>query len=97
MQALKTLVIFMGVLIVLGLALLAYGLFGRMSATQGSGAFGEVTLPLPAGCVLAEAHAEGERLIVRSDGPVERGCQRVFVIDLPSGRVLGRVGAGAAP
>lgn len=97
MQALKTLVIFMAVLIVLGLALLAYGLFGRMSKTQGVGGFGEVALPLPAGCVLADARAEGERLIVRSDGPVERGCQAVVVVDMASGRVLGRVAVGAAP
>jgi len=97
MQALKALVIFMGVLIFLGSALLVYGLFSRMSKTQSAIGFDTVALPLPAGCVLAEARADGERLIVRSDGPVERGCQKVVVIDLASGRVVGRVDAGAAP
>jgi hypothetical protein len=97
MQALKTLVIFMGVLIVLGVALLVYGLSTRLSDGSDAGGFGEVALPLPAGCVLAEARAAGERLIVRSDGPAERGCQQVFVVDLASGRLLGRVGAAAAP
>jgi len=96
MQALKALVIFMGVLIVASLALLAYGLFGRLPKTPEVAGFDAVALPLPAGCVLAEAHANGERLIVRSDGPAERGCQQVFVVDLASGRILGRIGAGAS-
>lgn len=98
MQALKVLVIVMGVLIVLGLALVAYGLVTRVSRDRGpAGAFGDMALPLPAGCVIAEARSEAGRLVVRADGPVERGCQQVVIIDLSEGRILGRVTAGPGP
>lgn len=92
MQALKVLVIVMGVLIVAGLILVAYGLVGRESRDDTrAGAFGEVALDLPAGCEIAAARADGTRLIVRLAGPRERGCQQVIVVDLGDGRVLGRV------
>ena len=92
MQALKVLVIGMGVLIVLGLALVAFGLVSRMSKDgTGRTGFGDVKLALPPGCGLAEARASDGRLVVRSDGPAERGCQQVFVIDMASGKILGRV------
>ncbi len=90
MQALKVLVIGMGILIVLGLGLVAYGLVSRVS-TKGAPGFGDVELALPPGCGLADARAQDGRLVVRSDGPVERGCQQVFVIDIASGKILGRV------
>jgi len=92
MRALRILVIGMGILIVLGLILVAYGLVSRQSAeVRRASGFGEVTLPLPAGCDIAEAHARDDRLIVRVGGPAERGCQEVFVIDMANGKVLGRV------
>ncbi|RMD63176.1 MAG: hypothetical protein D6826_05570 [Alphaproteobacteria bacterium] len=97
MQTLKILVIVMGGLIVVALALVAYGLVSRLSAPAGGPAFGDVMLDLPAGCRLAAAEARDGRLIVRADGPAERGCQQVVVIDLASGRVQGRVQLRTAP
>lgn len=98
MQALKVLVIVMGALIVLGLALVAYGLATRLAKDRtAADGFGDVDLPLPAGCVIAGARAEAGRLVVRADGPVERGCQQVVIIDLAEGRILGRVTATSAP
>ena len=95
MQALKVLVIIMGVLIIVAVTVLAYGLVTRVS-TSGGGSprgLGEVDLALPAGCAIAAAESDGERLIVRVDGPAERGCQEVVVIDISDGTVLGRVKA----
>lgn len=96
MQGLKGLVIFMGILIVIGLIVVAYGLASRMSGDR-TGAFGEVDLALPAGCVIAGSEAENDRLILRIGGPAERGCQQVLVLDLKDGELLGRIMAQPAP
>lgn len=98
MQALKALVIFMAVLIVAGMALLVYGLVTRTGGGDGSlfgggTAAGGVDLPVPEGCAIAGAELSGERLVVRLDGLAERDCQQVLVVDLASGRLLGRVRA----
>ena len=92
MQALKVLVIGMGILIVLGLVLVAYGLMSRVSENGGGAeGFGVVSLGLPAGCSIAEARGHEGRLILRTQGPEARGCQQVIVVDLASGQILGRV------
>lgn len=108
MKALKGFVIFMGLLIVGGVTLVGYGLVTRVASDKDAGvleagvqegggeandSFGEVTVTLPVGCVIAEANSEDDRLILRGDGPAERGCQQVLVIDIISGKVLGRVKA----
>lgn len=54
--------------------------------------FGELRLAAPAGCTLAGVTLEGARqLLLRLDGPRERGCQQVVVLDLAGGGELGRV------
>ncbi len=102
MQALKALVIFMGILIMAGMALLVYGLVTRTGgdgeeAAGGGGTlgtpFGALDLAVPAGCVIAGTELSGERLVVRLDGLAERGCQQVVIVDLAGGRELGRVKA----
>lgn len=107
MQALKALVIFMAVLIVAGMVLLVYGLVMRMGGGEArlfaghpaaeSGEAASLDLPVPEGCTIAGAELAGEsgseRLVVRLDGLVERDCQQVLVVDLGSGRLLGRVRA----
>jgi hypothetical protein len=92
MQALKAFVIFMGLLIVAGLVLVVYGMINQVSDDSGTpGGFDETTLALPAGCSLVEARLESGRLVLRGDGPAERGCQQVILLDPESGEVLGRV------
>ncbi len=99
MQALKVFVIFMGLLIVAGLALVVYAMLTRVSEGPGAGAgFDETALALPAGCSLAEARAEAGRLIVRTEGPMGYDpCQQIIIIDLESGEVLGRVRVERGP
>ena len=94
MQVLTFVVIGMGILIVLGLALVAYGLVTRVSKDDASLAnLGDLDLKLPPGCMIAQAQASDGRLIVRADGPEERGCQQVFILDLSEGKILGRIHA----
>ncbi len=99
MQALKVMVIVMGVAIVAILVVVVVTIMqrGTSGALSGAEGFGEVAFTLPAGCTLAAAEAAEGRLILRLEGLPERGCQQVVVLDLESGRELGRITATAAP
>jgi len=70
----------------------------RGSDIAGAGApFADLDLPLPEGCRIAGTELAGERLVIRLDGLAaqgsERDCQQVLVVDLATGRLLGRVKA----
>ncbi len=98
MHAIKALVIVMGLLILAGLGLLVYGGVGQVSELAGpdaadrSGGFDAASVTLPVGCVLAEAHLEAGRLVLRAAGPSARpDCQQVILLDPASGAELGRV------
>ena len=100
MQSLKILVIVMGIAILVILAIVVFMIAGRVSGVSGGGGpsgFGEIELQVPLGCSIASAEGKDNTLIVRLDGLAERGCQQVLVVDLESGRVLGRVKAVPSP
>lgn len=90
MQGLKALVIGMGVLILGGFVLVAVALVSRLTDGGESG-FGASEVPVPDGCSVAETLAEGDRLLLRLEGPEARGCAQVVVVDLESGAVQGRL------
>ncbi len=115
MQVLKGLVIGMGLLIAVGMALFAYGLYQKIADPEftffpgetgdgasapaalaprlsAPGAFGTIAVPLPEGCVLARVIPEGDRLYLRI-GPAGR-CERVVVVDVATGSVLGTITVG---
>ncbi len=120
MQVLKGLVIGMALLIAVGMALFAYGLYQKIADPEftffpgdtgdgapapapappvtvvprlaAPGAFGTIAVPLPEGCVLARVIPEGGRLYLRI-GPAGR-CERVVVVDLATGSVLGTITVG---
>jgi hypothetical protein len=87
MQALRVLVVVMGVMIVVGTAALGVVLAQRMGGTAAAQAW-NLALDEPAGTqvVAAAASADGLALTLRGGGP-----ERVVVVDARSGRVLGRV------
>ena len=94
MQVIKIAVVVMGILIVLGLALVAYGLVSRVSKIEGGAPkIDNLSLGLPAGCMIAGAGGHEDQLIIRVEGPEERGCQQVIVVDMASGKIVGRVHA----
>ena len=97
MQALKILVVVMGLGIVGIVAVIVVVLVQRTGAGGGAEGLGEVAFDLPAGCVLADAAAAEGRLVLRLDGPAGAGCQQAVVVDLESGELLGRVTAKPAP
>ena len=99
MKLLKGLVVFMGILVLAGMAALAYGLYmkatdpdftffaGKPGKGGSSTAFGDVSIPLPADCNIVETIAEGARLYLRI-GPVGP-CERIIVINAEDGSVIG--------
>jgi hypothetical protein len=102
MQAVKALVIGLGVLLLAGIALLIYGIVqkaadpkfklfeGKSASTLAVGpSFGETSLGLPEGCVLSEIRPDGPRLYLRI-GPAGT-CERILVIDAATGRPLGSI------
>ena len=105
MRALKALVAGLGVLIVGGMTLLAYGLYMKASDPDFSifpdGAaevapakqFGRVELSLPKGCSIVEMRPDGERLYLHV-GPPVKSCERIIVIDATDGTVLGIIEVG---
>jgi hypothetical protein len=106
MQALKALVIVMGVLILLGMAVVAVTLYKR--ATQRmvetrppagaeeavSRAFGTRLVAIPPGATLRRVFAEGDRLLVQLS--LADGTPGVLVLDLRDGSVLGQIEFPAA-
>ncbi len=87
MQALKALVIGMGVLIVAGIAVIGVTLVSRMSP-QG-GPIASLLLEEPAGTHIAAATLAPDRMAVTLQGG---GPDRVVLVDTKAGRVLGHVG-----
>lgn len=112
MQALKALVIVMGVLIAVGTTVVVVTIYNRMqtldkdtsaqttaqsaplpapSTTPAPAAplpvFGEARVAVPDGCRVVEMIPAGERLLLRL-GSVAR-CNRILVLDLAGGSVLG--------
>lgn len=103
MQVLKALVVFMGVLIVVGMGILAYGIsvkFGQKTEQEAVSSTpsrtpaaapwpGDIEVTIPAGAQVAETIAAEGRMIVRLALP--DGRQRFVVVDLVGGRQLGAV------
>ena len=96
MAALKALVVFMGILIAAGLGLLAYAVIGG-PPERTAGGFGTAEVILPPGCVVAQAQVSEGTLVLRVEGPAERGCQQVILVDPDSGQERGRVSIKEAP
>jgi hypothetical protein len=86
MAALKVLVVAMGVLIVLGLAGLVWGLATRL---DGSRAVADGRVELPPGAEIVDMTAAGDRLVLRVAMP--DASERLIVVDLARGRAVGGV------
>ncbi len=105
MQALKALIIGMGLLILAGFGVVVVTLYNRATAPEDSGgkaesagdaapagslpSFGLARLGLPAGSRVVETTAEGGRLMLRVRGPA--GAETIHVIDLATGARLGTI------
>lgn len=106
MQALKALVIVMGVLIVVAAGAIAvtiykrsvHGLAASAPATENTevhGAFGTKTIAIPAGAHVDDMATAQDRLVVRLR--LADGSARILVFDLGSGGALGELDFTPAP
>ncbi|MHA1114488.1 MAG: DUF6476 family protein [Alphaproteobacteria bacterium] len=95
MQALKFLVIGMGVLIFAGLAVIVVTLASRNNDTGDAPPLVAHDIALPAGAELRDATLSEGRLVLRLAMP--GGAARVLVYDLDDGRPVGRFDLRPAP
>jgi hypothetical protein len=96
MRTLKILVAVMGVMLVLGVAVLAAIIAGRLKGTGSAAAsFAAPAIDLPQGAHIEAMTAGSDRLIV--DLALADGARQLIVIDLASGRKLGTIPLRPAP
>ena len=93
-RTLLALVIVMGVLIVVGTVIVVATVINRMSSvarpvSASPSGFDNAYLTLPAGCEVVEATPTADRLVLRL-GTGER-CNLIIIVDLATGRALGRL------
>ena len=94
MQALKIIVVAMGLLIVIGLTVIVVTIARRLSGGGGNG-FASAALALPKGCRVLDMAAAGGRLALRlGDGP---DCQAILFVDPATGRQTGRLALQQQP
>lgn len=94
-KAIKTLVAFMGILLVGGLGLMGYGLMNAKNGVKAKPAtavsaavaeFGALAVPVPAGARIEQALVVGDRVVLRLAGG---GSERLLVLDPAEGKVSG--------
>ncbi len=90
MRGLKFLVIFLGVIILGGLAALGVTIASRAPGqSAGAKPFEAAKVALPAGARIEETHTEGGRLILRV--ALEGGGGRILILSLKDGTLLGTI------
>lgn len=94
MQALKFLVGVMGLLIVAAIVVIVVTIFNRTARMAAAPAALEgAALPLPPGCRIGEMTSAEGRIWLRLEGG--EACNRLFVLDAESGKLVGEIGAAA--
>jgi hypothetical protein len=108
MRALKALVIVMGLIIVIGVGIVIVTIVNRLqnktptAATEvgGNAQLGDVVLPLPAGCRVAEMTSANDRLWLRLEpltgNSADAACADILILDPATGTVVGRLTAGTS-
>ena len=90
----KLLVIGMGVVILIGFFVVVVTLVSRLSNPRSPETLGEVAVAVPAGCLLADAWSQDDRLYLRYAG---EACGLVVVVDAESGQELARYHGKSEP
>jgi hypothetical protein len=103
MRALKALVIVMGIIIVIGVGIIIVTIVNRLqnkiptaaAVASGDAQLGDVILPLPAGCRVAEMTSANDRLWLRlaplTGNSTDAACTDILILDPTTGTVVGRL------
>ncbi len=104
-RVLKRVVIALGVLIVISLAVVVWGVARNASklvagdpavpTAEPRGGFGDVTVDAPSGSRLVGVSAAGERGLLRLR--LRDGSEKVVIVDLGTGKVLGTLVVAPGP
>ena len=109
MKALKALVIIMGIMLVVGICVLVWGMTGRGGSNPASAPvnkphlvpaavvgpdFGQVNVPIPAGAKILQVLTLEGRLVLRVQA--QSGAEHMVVLDPVSGHVAGEFVLDAA-
>ena len=96
LATLKAVVIVMGILIIIGFAVVVVEITRRVTTLGGStaAAVGTRTISLPSGCTVAQIAGVGDRLVLRLEPAAS--CPDLIYLDA-SGREVGRVELAPAP
>ena len=95
MQALKILVILMGVLILAGVTVVGITVFNRVGSGGSGSNFGSMALVLPKGCHLIGMVNAGDRLALRLGDSAE--CQVILFVDPRNGQQVGSLALQSQP
>ncbi len=102
--ALKALVIALGLVILVLLGAVVFGILRQAErldqATapmsdrgleRQAGDLTETDVAVPVGCRLADVVPDRDLLVLRLEGPAERGCQQAILVDPAAGTVVARI------
>ncbi|MGB1546972.1 MAG: DUF6476 family protein [Alphaproteobacteria bacterium] len=90
MRGLKFLVIFLGVILLGGFVVLGVTIANRAGGQMGATKpFETARVALPEGAEIVETKTEGERLVLRLR--LEDGEERILILSLKNGRLLGTI------
>ncbi len=98
MQALKALVIFLGILIFVGLGVVGMTIYNRASAPTDASppaGFGTVRLGLPQDGQITSIGTAGDRLVLHAFVPGEG--EIIYIVHLSTGKVLGKIAVNKEP
>ena len=97
MRGLTVFVAVMGVVIVVGFAVVIATIAGRLARGEGGGphSFTAPAIAIPKGARVAAMMADANRLVLRLELP--GGGEQIVVLDLASGRRLGTIALEPAP
>jgi hypothetical protein len=97
MRGLTVFVAVMGVVIIVGFAVVIATIAGRLARGEGGGphVFTAPPIEIPNGSRVAAMTADANRLVLRLELP--GGRQQIVIIDLASGRRLGTIALEPAP
>ncbi|HAA92628.1 MAG TPA: hypothetical protein DCS82_03030 [Rhodospirillaceae bacterium] len=97
LQALKFLVVFMGLMIFVGLGFLAYGIAAKFTggSTGLATTANPVSFSLPKGATIRETTLDGERVLLRLVFP--DGSRRLMIFNIVTGQQISSIELKNAP
>lgn len=92
----KIAVIAMGLVILVGFIVVVVTIVQRLAKPAGEAPAGDIAVPVPPGCWIADGWPADGKLYLRLDGETP-DCRRIVILDATSGKVVGGIVAAPTP